>query len=144
MKYTITIDPNGEEEVLIYAREKTELIEKLEMLLKESTPQLIGYIDTAFRILEEDEVCCFIVEDNKVFALTDSQRYQLKLRLYQVEALVGSNFIKINQSAIANLKKIGKFDSTIGGTIKVTFKNGHVEYVSRRNIQRLKERLGLI
>ena len=57
---------------------------------------------------------------------------------------MGSSFIKINQSAIANLKMIRKFDSTIGGTIKVVFKNGHVEYVSRRNIQRLKERLGLV
>ena len=144
MKYTVTIDPNREEEVLIYAREKTELIEKLEALLQETTPQLIGYKGTEVRILGEDEVCCFIVEDNKVFALTDPQRYQLKLRLYQVEALLGSSFIKINQSAIANLKMIRKFDSTIGGTIKVVFKNGHVEYVSRRNIQRLKERLGLV
>ena len=77
MKYTVTIDPNREEEVLIYAREKTELIQKIEALLQDIATQLIGYKGTQFRILEEDEVCCFIVEDNKVFALTDAQRYQL-------------------------------------------------------------------
>ena len=46
MNYTITVDPSHDEEVLIFVHERTELVEKLEAILKESSPQLIGFQDS--------------------------------------------------------------------------------------------------
>ena len=143
MNYTITVDQNHDEEVLIYVHERTELVEKLEALLKESSPQLIGFQDTEFVILKEDDIFCFTITGNKVYAVTETGKYLMKRRLYQLEEILSKDFIKINQSTIANFKKIKKFDSTIGGSLKVVFKNGYADYVSRRNIKQVKERLGI-
>ena len=56
---------------------------------------------------------------------------------------VTDNFIKINKSCIANLKKIKRFDASFGGAMQVTFKNGHTDFVSRRNLKNVKERMGI-
>ena len=53
------------------------------------------------------------------------------------------SFIKLNQSCIANKNKIKKFESTIGGALKVIFKNGYIDYISRRELKNVKERMGL-
>jgi DNA-binding LytR/AlgR family response regulator len=83
------------------------------------------------------------VEAGKVYAMTLNHKWQLKGRLYQVEELLPSSFVKINQSCLANIRKIQRFQSTIGGTLQVVFENGYVDYVSRRQLKTVKERLGL-
>ena len=57
--------------------------------------------------------------------------------------LDGSDFVKLNQSCIVNIKKIECFDASLGGALKVTLKNGYRDYVSRRQLKAVKERLGL-
>ena len=78
-----------------------------------------------------------------MFALTEKGKYRLKSRLYQLEKNLNDNFVKINQSCIANIKKIEKFKASVGGALMVIFKNGYEDYVSRRNLKNVKERLGL-
>jgi DNA-binding LytR/AlgR family response regulator len=46
-------------------------------------------------------------------------------------------------SCIANLSKIKKFNASFSGSLSVVFKNGYTDYVSRRSVKFIKERLGL-
>ncbi len=143
MKCTVTIDKAREEEIIIYAHERTALVEQIEqMVLKEHS--LHGYYRDEIKQINTCEVYCFSVIDNKLYAITENKKYLIKLRLYQLEELLDGNFIKINQSSIANILKIKKFDASFSGTLKVIFKNGYGDYVSRRNIKKLKERIGLL
>ena len=143
MKYSIKIDKNREEEVLIFAHERTELVDEIEKLILAEAVELIGYKEReAFKISPVD-VCCFMVEDNKIFALTQTEKLQIKQRLYQLESTLGENFVKINKSCIANIRKIERFNASFSGTLSVTFKNGFKDYVSRRNLKTVKERLGV-
>ncbi len=141
MKCTTIINPEREE-VLIYAREKTKLIEDIEQLVSDHAFELVGYKDRCATILNAADICCFIVEDNKVYALCGNERFQLKSRLYRLEEHLSHNFVKINQSCIANIKMIKRFDASISGSLIITFKNGYTDYVSRRNLKYIKERLG--
>ena len=84
-----------------------------------------------------------MVEDGKVYALTESEKYRLKQRLYLLEEMLDVSFVKINKSCIANIRKIKKFDASFSGTLTVVFKNGYRDYVSRRNLKSVKERLGV-
>ena len=143
MKFTFILDKGREEETIIYAHEKTELVKEIERLISSNAQTLIGYNETQVIKLQADEVCCFTVEGNKIYALTDKEKLLLKCRLYNLEDTLSDSFIKINKSCIANLKKIDRFSADFSGTLKVTFKNGYTEYVSRRNIKNVKERLGL-
>lgn len=143
MKCRIIIDKRREEEILIYVHEKTKLTEQIEKLVSESDFELVGHKDKIAVKINPVDVFCFSVEDNKIYALTENEKLQLKLRLYRIEENLNDSFVKINQSCIANIKKIAKFDTSVSGTMKVVFKNGYTDYVSRRNLKNIKERLGI-
>lgn len=143
MKFTVITDCDREEEIVIYAHQKSKLIDEIESLVKGKSEMLNGYLRGEIVKLDPRDVFCFTVEDGKVYAVCENEKYLLKIRIYQLQEMLDENFIKINQSSIANIKRIKKFDASVYGTLKVIFKNGYVDYVSRRNIKTVKERLGL-
>ena len=75
--------------------------------------------------------------------MLQDEKFQVKLRLYEIEDIVDENFIKINQSCIANIRQIEKVQATFSGSLSVVFKNGYTDYISRRNLKAVKERLGV-
>ncbi len=143
MKCTTIIDKNREEEVLIYLHEKTALATEIEELVLGSSLELIGYQDKKILRMPTSDICCFVIENNKVYAMTEKEKIQIKQRLYTLEENLDKNFVKINQSCIANIRKIERFDTSFAGALLVIFKNGHRDYVSRRQVKIVKERLGI-
>ena len=141
MNYRLIIDRDRPEEVLVYAHEESRLTRTIERLCKEEAIRLIGYREREMVPLNLSDVCCFIVEDNRIWALTDTERLSLKCRLYTLEEELPDSFVKLNQSCIANLGKILRFDTSFGGTLTVRFQGGYTDYVSRRNLKTVKERL---
>jgi len=143
MKFNLFIDKKRDEEVLVYAHESSKLTEYIRELCETDGIELIGTKDKESEKLDINDINCFISEENKVYALTSRDRFQIKYRLYQLEEQLPESFVKINQSCIANIKMILRFDASIAGALKVRFKNGYSDYVSRRNLKSVKERLGL-
>ena len=94
-------------------------------------------------MLEYVKVTRFTVEEDKIYAYVGSKRYRIKQRLYQIEEQMPHYFIRIHQSCLANLRQVARFEAAYSGTLRVVFKNGDVDYVSRRNVRRVKERLGV-
>ncbi len=143
MKFKLFIDKERAEEVQVYAHKKSKLTDDIEQLILNSAVELNGYKDREVVRLNPTDVHCFIVENNKVFALTAKDKLQLKCRLYQLEEEFADSFLKINQSCMVNVKMIARFDASISGALNVKLKNGYSDYVSRRNLKNVKERLGL-
>lgn len=143
VKFKLFIDKNHEEEVIIYAHEKSDLIKEIEDLVSEKNSGIIGFIDREAVKVNLNEIYCFVTESNKLYAMCEKEKYFLKTRLYKIEENLNENFVKINQSCIANIRKIKKFDASVSGSLMVTFKNGYVDFVSRRNVKKVKERLGV-
>lgn len=143
MNCKVFIDKKHEEEVLIYAHEETPLVTAIRQLAEEDAFVLTGSNEQETVRLRPAEVHCFITENNKVYALTATQKWQLKCRLYQVEAQLSEQFVKVNQSCIANVRAIERFDAAFSGALRVRFKNGYSDFVSRRCLKNVKERLGL-
>ncbi len=143
MKLRINIDKTKEEEIVVFAHERTRLVDEIERLVSDNAFDLIGYCEREAKALLPSDIHCFTVEENKVYALTDSGKYFVKSRLYRLEEELSNNFVKINQSCLANVRKIERFDASVSGALTVRFKNGFVDYVSRRNLKKVKERFGL-
>lgn len=143
MKYTTHIDPNQEEEVIIRARRRTREITELEAYVESLGTELTGYSEDGGIVkLRPADVHCFVVENGKVIALTATERLTVRLPLYAVEKMLDGSFVKINQSCIGNIRKIDRFNASIGGALMVTFQNSHRDYVSRRQLKTVKERMG--
>ena len=142
MKHTTIIDPHHEEEVVIYAGKRTREIEELERYLDRMSTELMGYgEDGQILPLRPAEIHCFIVEDGRVCALTDREKLTVRLPLYAIEEMLTEDFVRINQSCLGSIRKIARFDASIGGALMVTFGNGHRDYVSRRQLKNVKERM---
>lgn len=144
MKYTLHIDPHREEEVVIYARAKTPEVEALIGYVDRMNTELLGYGEGGQILpLHPSEVCCFTAEEGRIYALTDKEKLSIRLPLYVLEDMLDEDFIRINQSCLGNIRKIARFDTSIGGSLMVTFQNAHRDYVSRRQLKAVKERMGI-
>ncbi len=143
MKCELHIDKNTDEKVLIYAHKQNKAVDEIKSFVENQDIEIVGYKETEVEKLNPNIIHCFVIEDSKIYALTDNDKLRVKLRLYVLEEMLGESFIKINQSCIANIRKIKKFDSSISGTLSVIFKNDYTDYVSRRNVKSIKERFGL-
>ncbi len=143
MKLTLHIGTQHEEEVIVYAQHKSALTDAIEQLINSENEPLMGYRNETAIPLQITDVYCFTVENDRVFACTDKEKLLTKNRLYKIEERLPRNFVKINQSCIINIAKIARFDTGLTGTLSVTLQNGFCDYVSRRNLKNIKERMGL-
>lgn len=141
MKHKTIID-NEKEEVLIYTPKVTNKITMLERYIEDLDSEIIAFRNKTSICLSYNDVICFTIENGRSFAITEKEKLLIKQRLFQIEEMVSENFVKINQSSIANITKIERFDASIGGNLMVIFKNGYKDYVSRRQTKLVKERIG--
>lgn len=143
MKITVILNSEREEEVIVYAKEKNSLVKSIEDLVNGADNYFTVQNERGIKRITEKEAYCFYIEDKKVYVLTEKEKLLLKMRLYSIEEKLSEDFIKINQSTVINIKKIQRFDVSVTGTLKVVLKNGYTDYVARRRIKNVKERLGL-
>lgn len=144
MKFSLHIDQDREEEVIIYAHENRPVFAEIQRLLAGTDNNLVGYEGDSIVVLKTKEVSCFVSGDDKVFAQVGNHRYLVKKRLYQLEEQLGQDYIKINQSCLANVRQISRFSASIGGSLEVVFRDGNKDYVSRRELKKVKERMGIV
>lgn len=146
MKYTLHITDDRDEEIIIYARQRSALTDKIEKLVYTEcckTTPLIGYLNNDIIEIKAEDVFCFFIEDKKLYASLKNGDALIKKRLYEIEDILSEDFVKINQSTLANMKLVDRFSVSIGATLTVHFKNGRKDYVSRRQMKQVKERLGI-
>ena len=136
------VKSEDKEEVVVYGKSQTELINKIKALCDEETT-LIGYDNNKFKELNISEIECFTTIDDKVYAVTTYGTYLIKKRLYELDKITSNAFTFINQGCLANLKKVDHFEVSFGGALLVVFKSGYKDYVSRRQQKIVKERIGL-
>ena len=143
MKIKVVIDKEKEEEIIIYAHEKNELITSIENLVINSQMKLIGNVKGAMYPLNIKDISVFYTKDNKVYANALGKPYLLNYRLYKIEENLNDSFVKINQGCIVNISQIKRFETTVGGFVQVVLKDGYKDYISRRELKNVKRRMGL-
>ena len=142
MKLTVIIDKERDEEIVLYLKEHKPIEERIKAVIGTDGTELIGYDERGAIRLDPASVSCFSVELGRTVAVDGKKRYRVDKRLYELSALLDDSFIKINQSCLANIKMIERFDASLGGSLIVIFKDGNRDYVSRRQLKNVKERIG--
>ena len=142
MKFTLIIDKEKDEELVITAHQRTVLIDEIEALISQRTDCIPGYTEDNIKMLSISEIECVTVLDGKTYAIDSKNcRYRLKQRLYELESTLPSSFIRINKSTLANENALDRFAVTYAGSVDAVFKCGYTEYVSRRCFAQIKRRL---
>lgn len=146
MQVEVKIDDScSEPRVIILTASITEEVNSLVQKLSENNPQIIsGSKNGRIEVLEQSNLFRIYAGNGRVFAATNNGEYILRLRLYEIEERLNpSQFVRISNSEIINLKKVKNFDLSFTGTICVELMNGTTTYVSRRYVQKIKKILGM-
>lgn len=141
MKYEVIVSPGNEEKIIIYTKDKNPLVEKIISLIEEDTQRFVGFSSDKAVILSPDEIECITVINGRTTAITQNGDFVLKERLYSLEECLKEDFLRINKSSLANIKKIHSFSASFGGALMIKFKCGFCDYVSRRQRKYVKEKL---
>ena len=143
MKYIFKLDQTVEESVTVVAHTPSALTEQIENLV-------LSYKgEDKISVWNEDEILqlpfvdieCITVIDRKVIAIDkNNDQYRIQKRLFELEEMLPSYFIRINKSSLANENRILRFKTVWSGGVDVIFQCGYRDYVSRRCFSEIKRR----
>lgn len=143
MKFNLIIDKSKEEEITATVHGRSSLTERIEALVMQysGNDRIPVFSEDEMKLLSFSEIESVFSEEGKTF-VTDSSgnRFRIKMRLYEIEEILPSYFIRINKSALANEKRIERFSANFSGAVDAVFKSGNKEYVSRRCFAEIKRR----
>lgn len=143
MEFKLVIDPGRPEEVIAAVHARSELTDRIEALVLRysGADKLTVYARDEVRQLPFSQIECLTVIDGKTWAIDGTgTKYRVKLRLYELEAVVPACFIRINRSTLANEKRLERFVASFSGAVDAVFQCGWREYVSRRCFAQIKRR----
>lgn len=145
MKITIEAPKAGEEEeIVIRCKSLDEEIMNLIQALRKGRDVLAGYAEDRIVKLEPKDIFYFESVDNRVYAYTGQEVYEIRKKLYEIEeAYSHMDFLRISKSAIVNVAKIAYLKPIFNGRFETTLKNGEKIIISRQYIINLKRKLGI-
>ncbi|MFC5712406.1 LytTR family DNA-binding domain-containing protein [Thalassorhabdus alkalitolerans] len=144
IKVNIDIDNNHNEmHVTIHAKEWSPDIEELIKKINHQTPKrIVGTEEDKSILLEPGEIDFIYAEKRKVFASINNHTIELNMKLYEAEEmLLPYDFTRFSKSVIGNVNNIKRFEVAFNGNLCVFFKSGSKEYVSRKYVLNLKNKL---
>lgn len=145
MKVKLEIEPEIEEEyVEIHVRALTAETKRLVETLRKSESVLTGtdeYERTA--VIRTEDIIAVHAEKKWCRLYTDKNDYACKKRLYEVEGLLGADFLRISKSVIVNMRAVKAVEPVFNGMLLIFMRNGAKEYVSRSYLAGFKAYLGL-
>ncbi|WP_204122634.1 LytTR family DNA-binding domain-containing protein [Lacticaseibacillus mingshuiensis] len=145
MKIELHIDPaTTPEHAEVYVQALTPPLQTALDQLGQVDQQWWGYQEKQIIPLDLRRLSLIRASDDTVTAYrVGGGPVQLRERLYQLEAALPSNFIRVFKGEIVNGDLIDHLTVGLNGLINIAMQDGQVAMVSRRYMKLLKERLGL-
>lgn len=145
MKVNVVVELELEEEYAeIHVKGITDEITRLSKVIQNKSQAITG-MDEYERnvVIEETDIVALHAEKKWCRIYTDTSNYSCRKRLYEVENMLGVDFMRISKSIIVNLRKIESVEAVFNGMLLLRMKNGSKEYVSRTYLPQMKEYFGI-
>ncbi len=145
MKITIeTPKPGEEDEIILRFATVDENILKLIQSLKTEKDVITGYVDDKIQKLTLKDIFYFEAVDNKVYAYTAKQVYEVHKKLYEIEEdYANTDFLRISKATVVNVSKITYIRPMLNGRFEAKLRNDEKVIISRQYVPALKEKLDL-
>jgi len=144
LKITIKEPPAGaEEEIIVLCHNVNPELMNVLNSIKTPNNMLTVYIDSVVHWINTFDIFYIEAVDRKVFIYCESEVYETKQKLYELEALAMYGFVRISKSVIANIYKIKTFIPSLSGNAEAVLANKERIVISRRYMGNLKKSLRL-
>ena len=129
---------------VLYASEITPELQRVAALLEgEGNKKLVGEQGERLFVLKPEELYMIRVENEKTLFYTRDSQFVSRKRLYELEAVLDSGFLRINKSTLINLQQLDYVEPNLGGLLLLVLKNGARDHISRKYLPAFKQYLGL-
>lgn len=133
-----------EDEIIVKCSELDESLLELINSFKKGTAKLSFYQGSKIVFVDETDIYYFESVENRVFAYTESEVYEIKLKLYELEEKYSySDYFRANKAVLVNLDKVVSVSPAFGGRFEATLKNDFKIIISRMYVPKFKEKLGI-
>jgi len=145
MKITIeTPKPGEEDEIILRCASVDDRLLKLIQSFRNEKDMLTGYVDDRIQKLALGDIFYFEAVDNKVYAYTAKQVYEVHKKLYEIEEeYANTDFLRISKAIVVNVSKITYIRPMLNGRFEAKLKNEEKVIISRQYVPALKEKLDL-
>ena len=115
----------------------------LQMLKRKSSGKLMLYREEEQYIVDAGEIVFVEVNDNKVYAYTRQETYEVKQKLYEIKELLGDKaFAQINKSVIVNIDFVKSIQAEFSGNYRIKLKCRKESLtISRKYFKEFKDRI---
>lgn len=145
MEIKVVIGPDEEDEIVIHSTTNDDKVLELKRVISDylsSRQKLQLYYRGELCLVESGEILFFETQDEIVYAHTAQQMYRSKYRLYELEATLSTQFIRISKSAIVNVDYIRSIQRSLAAASLIQFRDSLKQiYVSRYYYKALKQKL---
>lgn len=141
----VRIEQSDADEIIIRCQSMDEGAKLAQRLLDTALAgqgELALYIGNSEHYVKKDDILFFESSENKVFAHTKDRMLRTDYRLFELEGIMPSYFVRISKSVIANVKHISSLSRELTGNGTLTFSGTDKRvYFSRAYHSRLKEKI---
>ena len=81
--------------------------------------------------------------DKRTYVYTKEECYETKYRLYELEDMLSTNFLRVSKSLVVNIRKVRSVKSELNGRMTAELLNGERIVISRSYVKDLKRKLGV-
>lgn len=143
MKVRIELDDSvNEAEITIKVSKISDEILQLQQYLQNRDFEPIFYKNQQEYYFELSNILFFESYDNKIYAHTKQEVYEVKYKLYELEKNLPNYFMRISKSGILNTKQIYSLLKSFSNTAEVEFFDTHKKiHISRQYYGALKDKL---
>ena len=139
----ITKTPTNQPEIVeIHCHKVSDEVKEIIAYVKSRQGQLTGSMDDMQFEIPVGDIFYIESVDNKTFAYTQSEVYELRQKLYEVEDLLREkHFLRTSKSTLLNLMKISAIKPALNGRFTAVLFSGEETVISRKYVPELKKAL---
>ena len=143
MDLKVTQIPKSETETLeIRCHKVSDEVREIVSFIKSRQGMISGKIDGNICEIPILDIYYFESVDNRSFAYTASNNYEINMRIYELEELLRhGSFVRIQKGMLVNLLKIKSIKPGLSGRYVALLKNKEEVIISRNYVPALKKTL---
>ncbi len=143
MELKVTRIPKSETETLeIKCHNVSDEVREIVSFIKSRQGVISGKKDGTICEIPISDIFYFESVDNRSFAYTASDNYEINMRIYELEEMLGKDsFVRVQKGMILNLLKIKSIKPGLSGRYVALLKNREEVIISRNYVPALKKTL---
>ena len=125
MKIRTEICDDGQEEIIIKCRARTDQIRNIEAMLENlvaTDREMILHSSGVEYYVPIKEILFFEAYDGKIYAHTKDKTFTCEYKLFELESILPSSFLRISKSTVANIMMISYLKRELVGNGELGFK----------------------